>query len=86
VLVAVRAAGVFAVLGRVRCVAASGLSVMCRLLVVAGFVVLGPFGVVTSGVLVVFRGLLVVIGCGLGHGSRPIWVFFGAPGVTMGRD
>lgn len=70
-LLAVRAACVFAVFGRVRRVAVCGLSVVRRLLMVAGLVMLGCFGVVTGGVLVMFGCLLVVVGCSLGHGVLP---------------
>ena len=64
-LVAMSAAGVFAVFGRVRGVAVRCMSVMSGLFVVTCFVMLGRLGMVSRGVLVVFGCFFVMIGCSL---------------------
>jgi hypothetical protein len=57
-----------------------GVGVVRRLFVIAGFVVLGGFTVVPSGMLVVFGGLGVMLDVGVvthralpGYGSKSVW-------------
>ena len=50
--------------------AVGGVGVMGRLLVIAGFVVLGGFAVMLGGVFVVFGGLVMMLDA---HVSLPGW-------------
>jgi hypothetical protein len=57
-----------------------GVGVVCRLFVIASFVMLGSFTVVLGGMLVVFGGLGVMLDVGVvthralpGYGSKSIW-------------
>jgi hypothetical protein len=51
-----------------------GVSVVRRLFVIAGFVVLGGFTVMPGGMLVMFGGLGVMLDVGVvAHGALPGW-------------
>jgi hypothetical protein len=50
-----------------------GVSVVRGLLMVAGFVMLGGFAMMLRGMLVVFRGLVMMLdACVIAHGALPV--------------
>ena len=61
--------------------------VMRRLLVIAGFVMLGGFAVMLGGMLVVFGGLVMVVldACVVAHIRSPGWQCENATPVYAGR-
>lgn len=61
-------AGAASMLGRFRLVSGRSVRMVGSLFVVAGRVLLGGFGVVSSGLRVMVSGLLVVVGGFGGHG------------------
>ncbi|UGY13008.1 hypothetical protein [Bradyrhizobium septentrionale] len=55
-------------------VTVGGVGVMRRLVMVAGFVVLGGFAVMTCRVLVMLSCLVVMLNaCVVAHGDLPVW-------------
>ena len=71
-MLGVMAAGLVVVLFGVAGVAMGGVGVMGRLLVIAGFVMLGGFAVMFRRMFVVFGGLVVMVDGVVRHVSLPV--------------
>ncbi len=66
--------GVLSMLRGMKSMALCRMSMVCRLFMVPGLVILGRFAVMQCCARVVIRGMLVVFSRFLGHGNFSVWM------------